>query len=315
MDDAEQDPVADPVSSRPITLSYIVPAHNSTAILETTLGALLSRLSGRGAEIVVVENGSSDGTQALLHRIAQSWSNPDVPLVVLSSGKGLGYAYRTGIAASRGARILLTADDLPFGFDDLEAADRLDSEAHPVIIGSKGHRDSEVGRGVLRWVLSWGFWLLRRALLGMRTLDPQGTFVLDGDWARTLVPRLDEPGYLVTTELCYLAEREGIQPLEVPVRLVPGHGDHRSRIAVQDVWRMGVGLIGIRRRHSATLPARAWLSRSRTSPGHGRSSRARAPGVPARRSRAAWFGSGHSRGSAPAPARAVRPGVRGTGSR
>jgi glycosyltransferase involved in cell wall biosynthesis len=254
MDDAQVNTAA-PVSSDAVALSYIVPAHNSTAVIETTLRALRSRLAGRQAEIVVVQNGSSDGTQALLERIGQSWSHPDVHLVVLSSGTGLGYAYRAGIAASRGARILLTADDLPFGFDDLEAADRLDSDAHPVVIGSKGHRDSEVGRGVLRWVLSWGFWLLRRAVLGMRTLDPQGTFVLAGDWARTLVSRLDEPGYLVTTELCYLAEREGIRPLEVPVRLVPGHGDHRSRIAVQDVWRMGVGLIGIRRRHSTSSPA------------------------------------------------------------
>ncbi len=252
MDDAEVSTGADPHRTDSITLSYVVPAHNSTAIIETTLQALRSRLADRRAEIVVVENGSSDGTRALLQRIGQGWAHSDVPLVVLSSDKGLGYAYRTGIAASRGARILLTADDLPFGFDDLEAADRLDTDAHPVVIGSKGHRDSDVGRGVLRWVLSWGFWILRRAVLGMRTRDPQGTFVLAGEWARTLVARLDEPGYLVTTELCYLAEREGIRPVEVPVHLVAGHGDHRSRINVQDVWRMGVGLIGIRRRHSSS---------------------------------------------------------------
>jgi dolichyl-phosphate beta-glucosyltransferase len=86
----------------------------------------------------------------------------------------------------------------------------------------------------------------------MRTRDPQGTFVLAGDWARSLVPRLEEPGYLFTTELCHLAEGEGIQPVEVPVRLAADHGDHGSRIAVRDVWRMGVGLIGIRRRHSAS---------------------------------------------------------------
>jgi dolichyl-phosphate beta-glucosyltransferase len=257
MDDAEVNTAADRASSDVVTLSYVVPAHNSTAVIETTLRALRRRLAGCRAEIVVVENGSSDGTQALLQRIGQSWPHPEVRLVVLSSGKGLGHAYRTGIAASRGARILLTADDLPFGFDDLDAADRVDSDAHPVVIGSKGHRDSEVGRGVLRCVLSWGFRLLRRAVLGMRTRDPQGTFVLAGDWARTLVPRLVEPGYLVTTELCYVAEREGIQPLEVAVRLAGGHDDHRSRIAVQDVWRMGVGLIGIRRRHSTpTLAAR-----------------------------------------------------------
>jgi hypothetical protein len=86
----------------------------------------------------------------------------------------------------------------------------------------------------------------------MRTLDPQGTFVLAGDWARQIGPRLTEPGYLVTTELCYLAEREGAQPLEVPVRLSPEHCDHRSRITVRDVWQMAVGLLGIRRRHGSS---------------------------------------------------------------
>ena len=233
-------------------LSYVVPAHNSTLAIEATLRALASRLDGRDAEVIVVENGSTDGTPALLERIEGSWAHPGVSLRVLRSAKGMGNAYRAGIAASRGARVVLTADDLPFGFSDLEAAEHVDPAAHPVVIGSKGHRDSDVDRGLLRRVLSWGFWTLRRLVLGMRTLDPQGTFVLAGDWARRMGPRLTEPGYLVTTELCYLAEREGAQPLEVPVRLSPEHCDHRSRITVRDVWQMAVGLLGIRRRHGSS---------------------------------------------------------------
>lgn len=165
------------------------------------------------------------------------------------SAKGMGNAYRAGIAASRGARVVLTADDLPFGFDDLEAAEGVDPVVHPVVVGSKGHRDSDADRALLRGVLSRGFWALRRVVPGMRTLDPQGTFVLGSDWARRIGPQLTEPGYLGTTELCFLAERLGAQPLEVPVRLSPEHRDHRSRVTVRDVRPMAVGLWGIRRRH------------------------------------------------------------------
>jgi dolichyl-phosphate beta-glucosyltransferase len=165
------------------------------------------------------------------------------------SAKGMGNAYRAGIAASRGARVVLTADDLPFGFDDLEAAEGVDPVVHPVVVGSKGHRDSDADRGLLRAVLSRGFWALRRVVPGMRTLDPQGRFVLGSDWARRIGPQLTEPGYLGTTELCFLAERLGAQPLEVPVRLSPEHRDHRSRVTVRDVRQMAVGLWGIRRRH------------------------------------------------------------------
>jgi len=109
-----------------------------------------------------------------------------------------------------------------------------------------------VERGGLRRILSAGFWLLRRGILGMRTLDPQGTFIIAGDWARRAVGQLTEPGYLVTTELCYLAERAGIQPVEVPVRLSAAHGAHRSRVKPGDVWNMGAGLVGIRRRHATS---------------------------------------------------------------
>lgn len=246
MDGAAGTPVG---RSARVVLTYVVPAHNSTSAIEATLGALASRLADADAEVVVVENGSTDGTDALLRRIEQAWSHPRLSLRLLRSAKGMGHAYRAGIAASRGDRVVLTADDLPFGFDDLDAAEAVDPAVHPVVIGSKGHRDSDVDRGVLRRVLSAGFLALRRAVLGMRTRDPQGTFVLAGDWARAVGPRLTESGYLVTTELCFLAERSGVQPLEVPVRLSPQHREHRSRITVRDVRQMAVGLLAIRRRH------------------------------------------------------------------
>jgi dolichyl-phosphate beta-glucosyltransferase len=249
---SEPDVHGDPTTKGAIALSYVVPAYNSAATIDKTLDVLGRRLEGAGAEIVVVENGSRDDTPAILQRIQRHWPYENVSLVLLRSDKGLGVAYRTGIAASRGARVVLTADDLPFGFDDLDASADVDPEKHPVVIGSKGHRDSQVDRGRLRQVLTRGFWLLRRVILGMRTLDPQGTFILAGDWARRVTGQLTEPGYLVTTELCYLAERNGHRPVEVPVRLAPSHTEHGSRITVQDVWQMGVGLVGIRRRHGRT---------------------------------------------------------------
>jgi dolichyl-phosphate beta-glucosyltransferase len=180
-------PVAATKALGHVALTYVVPADNSALAIEGVLSALASRLDGRDAEAIVVENGSTDGTGAL------------------RSAKGMGNAYRAGIAASRGARVVLTADDLPFGFDDLEAAEGVDPVVHPVVVGSKGHRDSDADRALLRGVLSRGFWALRRVVPGMRTLDSQGRFVLGSDWARRIGPQLTEPGYLGTTELCFLA--------------------------------------------------------------------------------------------------------------
>lgn len=229
-------------------LSYIVPAHNSSDVIEGSVKELADRLAGTGAEIIVVENGSTDDTSELLSGMSERWSY-DVELRVLQSAKGMGNALRTGIRASRGKRLFLGADDIPFGFGDLDAAERLDA---PVVIGSKAHPDSVAPRGLSRRILTFGFLALRLAILGMHTRDPQGTFILDGDWARKVEPRLTEPGFLLTTELTFLAERAGIRTVEVPVRLRESHDGHGSRIRLSDPVKMGLGLFTLRRRH-ATL--------------------------------------------------------------
>jgi glycosyltransferase involved in cell wall biosynthesis len=232
-----------------VTLTYIVPAHNSSQIIEGTLKELRDRFAGQPVEIAVVENGSRDDTAEVLRRVESEWDDSDVRLRILTSPKGLGNALRHGIAESHGERIFFGADDLPFGFGDLDAAERFDHTTHKVVIGSKAHPASEVGRGMLRAILTFGFLTARRLILNMRTRDPQGTFILDGDWTRSVAPQLREEGFLLTTELTYLAERNGIKPVEVPVQLSAAHAAHSSRIKLDDVWKMGLGLLTIRKRH------------------------------------------------------------------
>lgn len=242
--------VGTPGASSPVALSYIVPAYNGADGLEATLKELGEHLDGEHNEIVVVENGSTDNTLELARSIEKSWQFSQVELRVLSSEKGLGNALRMGIAASRGAHVVLTADDLPFGFDDLDQAKKLGLDNHKVFIGSKAHPDSAIDRSLVRAVLSTGFLVLRLAVLGMRTRDPQGTFVLNGEWARGVVGKLTEPGFLLTTELAYLAEQDGIRPVEVPVRLRGQQTRGGSTInVVNDAYKMGIGLFKVRAKH------------------------------------------------------------------
>src|SRR4051812_42572376 len=167
-----------------IALSYIVPAHNSTAVIATTLRELAQRLRRTASEIIVVENGSTDGTLALLQELEGTWPFDLPELRVMSCEKGLGNALRDGVVLSRGDVIVFGADDLPFGFDELDAVTELDIAAAKVVIGSKAHPDSQIHRSLSRNVLSGGFRLARRLVCGMHTGDPQGTFVLDGSWIR-----------------------------------------------------------------------------------------------------------------------------------
>jgi glycosyltransferase involved in cell wall biosynthesis len=249
-DSERQDPVA-ATPDAPLAVSYVVPAHNSAEIIRETVEVIAERLRGTNAEIIVAENGSSDDTIGVVREIERTWRHETVRLRLLSTPKGMGNALRAGIAASEGERIILTADDLPFGFDDLDAAEQVDVSAHRVMIGSKDHPESVLSRPGLRRLMTWGFKVVRRILLGMRTGDPQGTFVLDGKWARSVAERLREGGFLMTTELAYIAELHDIRPVEVPVRLRETDRAHRTRVRiVRDVTNMVLGMVALRRRRA-----------------------------------------------------------------
>ena len=236
-----------------LALSFVIPAHNSSAVIEDTLEAVAKRLAETSAEIIVVENGSTDDTRGILDRLASSWPAAAPILRVTNSPKGLGNALRLGIMESAGSTVVIAADDLPFGFDDLDAAERLGFTGNRVVIGSKAHPRSEIERPLLRTTLTNGFRVLRWIILGMRTADPQGSYIIDGRWARSVAPSLQEPGFLFSTELAYAAEQSGIRPVEVPVRLRDSH--HGTRIRISDIYKMGIGLLAVRRRRRVLVRA------------------------------------------------------------
>ena len=236
-------------------VSYVIPAHNSAAVIQNSLEEVAKRLTDLDGEIIVAENGSSDGTIEILAEVAAGWPGTGPTLRVITTSRGLGNALREGIAASAGRVVVFTADDLPFGFDELDATERLGFPARTVIVGSKAHPESVVQRSLIRTTLTGGLRLLRRIVLGMKTADPQGTFVMDGDWVRALRPELKEHGFLITTEIAFAAEIGGLQVIEVPVRL--RESGHRTRIRVGDIVDMFTGTFALRRRRRALARAGA----------------------------------------------------------
>jgi dolichyl-phosphate beta-glucosyltransferase len=262
---AQIEPDRTVAGDRPV-VSYIIPAHNSAAVIRDTLESIAKRLAEVPAEIIVVENASADDTRRVLADLAAGWPAEAPALKVMSTARGFGVALRVGIAASSGRTVLITGDDLPFGFDDLDAAEERGFPARTVLIGSKAHPQSVVERSLTRSVLTGGLRLLRLVILGLRTADPQGSFVVDGDWARAIGAGLEAKGFLVTTEIAYAAQLAAIPVIEVPVQL--RECTHPTRIRMSDIVDMFVGMLRLRRRRRslravarATPPAPASAAR------------------------------------------------------
>lgn len=218
--------------------------HNSEQVIENTISKWKKRLSTGTNEIILVENGSIDRTFDIAEKNAKDTKNIKFKLV--RSEKGLGNAYSKGISVSTGKKILLTADDLPFEFDDLDEVDKL-TFVTPIIIGSKAHKYSAVERGLLRKSFTRGYRFARFLLLGSRVGDTQGTFLVEGEWLRKVNHLIDEPGFLYTTQLAVYAEGTNVEITEVPVSLSRDHGPKESTVRWSDVFEMGSGLLRIRK--------------------------------------------------------------------
>jgi dolichyl-phosphate beta-glucosyltransferase len=227
------------------TFSYVVAVHNQTADLRRTVRLLVERLTHLpGSEVVLVENGSSDGSGPLCLSLAATFDGEDVAVRVTTSAKGLGFAWRRGMAIARGEIIVLTSADLPFGFTDLDGY--LGTSPRPaLVLGSKTHPDSQIETSFMRRTMSAGFNVLRRSLVGI-DMDTQGSIFISRPLALALLPRLRFGDYLIGAEINCWAIRKGITPVEIPV-VYAANG--RSGVSpLRDSTTMALGLVALRRR-------------------------------------------------------------------
>ncbi len=227
------------------TITYVIPVHNQMADLRRTVRLLVARLAYLpGSEIILVENGSTDGSGPLCLSLAATLDSEEVAVRVTTSAKGLGFAWRRGMAMARGDTLVLTAADLPFGFTDLDGYLGL-SPRPALVMGSKTHRDSQIETPAVRRAMSAGFGLLRAGLIGL-SIDTQGSVLIQRSLAQVLLPQLRAGDYLIGAEINAWAAHEGITPVEVPVVYM---ASGRSTVSpVRDSVAMAAGLLALRRR-------------------------------------------------------------------
>ena len=236
-------------------LSYVVPVHNQEAVLPDTVPRLVARLRDHpGSEVLLVENGSTDGSMAVCVALAAVLDSPVVRVQAATAARGLGHALRRGMELARGDVIVLTAADLPFGFSDLDAY--LATRPAPMLaIGSKAHPQSRVTASRLRQLMSGMFRVLRLLILGLRVGDSQGTILIQSALVRRILPYLRCGGFLITTEVVYAAQRAGAVAVELPIVYTAGGASTVSPL--RDSTRMAFGLLSLRRRLGHTTIAAA----------------------------------------------------------
>ncbi len=205
------------------SLSIVIPAHNEEKRLPSTIARILSYFDGssfKDPEIVVVDDGSQDGTAAWVEACAKN--DRRVRLLRNPGNRGKGYAVRNGMLDARGEWILFSDADLSAPIEELDtliaAARERDVQ---IAIGSRSLNRSLIGVHQSRWRELSGiiFNFVMRFLIGLPFADTQCGFKLYRSGAARLVfsiQRLDGFGFDV--EDLFIAQKCGISSIEVPVR-------------------------------------------------------------------------------------------------
>lgn len=227
-----------------VRASIIVPALDEAAGIGTTIAAIRAALAPEatdgGFEIVIVDDGSSDGTaDAALAAGADQ-------VVVLPENRGKGAAIRAGVAAARGRTIAFTDADLAYSPDQLRRVLVEVEAGWDVAVGSRRHPDSVTvgGAGWLRDLGSRGVNLLAMGVLLSHPHDTQcGLKAFRSDVAKTVfgLGRVDR--FAFDMEILHLVERHQLSLVEVPVRLESREGSTvrlaRDTLRVlRDLWRI-----------------------------------------------------------------------------
>ena len=229
------------------TYSIVVPAYNESERLATSIPRVLEYVRARGlrAEVIVVNDGSSDETADVVRRFAAQDSM--VALVENPGNRGKGYSVRNGMLHARGAVALFTDADLSSPITEADKLFTALADGADVAIGSRWlRRELQTERQPLyRQLYGRLFNLGLRIVLGLSYRDTQCGFKAFNRRAiETVFTRQQIERWGFDPELLFLAGKFRLKTTEVAVEWAH---DHRSKInPLRDGLRMGVEVLKIR---------------------------------------------------------------------
>jgi glycosyltransferase involved in cell wall biosynthesis len=208
------------MSAAAVELSIVIPAYNEEPRLPASLARIAAyiRASGRETEVIVVDDGSRDGTASA----AESFRGEIPCLRVISNGenRGKGYSVRHGMLEAQGRIVLFTDADLSA---PIEEADKLLAalENHDVAIGSRAMDRSLifVRQSLFREFAGIVFNAIVRLMLRLPFVDTQCGFkAFRREPCHIIFEQQSIDRFGFDPELLYLARHHRLRAVEIPVR-------------------------------------------------------------------------------------------------
>lgn len=234
-------------------VSVIIPGYNEEKIVADTISRVESTMReiGRPYELLIVDDGSTDKTAAILQQLSRSKKHPHMRFVSYRDGPSRRENLAKSFRLLKGDYVLLL--DMDLSLDIIHLKDMLHwlDEGYGMVIINRYHRDSRIRRNLKRYIISKLYNAFIRLLFRTGFRDNICGFKA---FRKDVISRLvAEAGFDSTgkrsvfwdTQVLILAKRAGIK-----IREIPAHWEESPKSSL----RFG--------RESGMLPyvIRFWLS-------------------------------------------------------
>jgi glycosyltransferase involved in cell wall biosynthesis len=233
--------------------SIVIPAYRERSRLGGTLAALIEHFDGSEPELIVVDDGSDDGTAEIGAEALADYPNARVLRLHRNMGKGA--AVRAGALAASGEAIVFMDADLASDLAGLEPLlGALDSA--DIAVGSRTVPGSRtIGGTPTRAVMALGFNVMARAVMRLPIRDTQCGFkAFRRDAADRIFRVARSNRFAFDVELLTIARVLGLTIVEVPVLWTAVEG---TSVRLVDPFQMTVDLLRIRVRCGSRTVRRA----------------------------------------------------------
>lgn len=194
-------------------LSIVLPSYNNGRCIPATIDHIRHTCPA-ATEVLVVIDGSTDGSLAELHR--RKWRRPSVRILAYSTRRGKGAAVRKGVLAARGRYVAFI--DADRAIDPSAIAQGLQwMERDPAIhavIGRRNHYRTSIMRHIAHTIFHWITYLLFR----MPYHDTQAPMkIFRAPLAKKTFARLQTKSYAFDIEVLFRVMSLGVRVGELPV--------------------------------------------------------------------------------------------------
>ncbi len=224
-------------------ISIILPAFNEAPQIEESIKKVehaASQLSN-SYEIIVAEDGSTDGTYRIVAHLVQN--NPNLRMLHSTVRLGKGKAIKNALNSAAGDVVVFMDADLSTDLKSLPQVVQLVREQGGMAIGSRHVKGARVQRRVSRTIFSLAYNLFVRLLFQDGIHDHQCGFKAMSREAVEVLREVQSDGFFLDTEMVLLCKKKGFPVHEVAVEWVEKKKRNSKVRLFEDAKKIGLDML------------------------------------------------------------------------